>query len=45
MDLVRTFQFRNSGQEYTGIPMMVANMDTTGTFEMARAVAKVTYAL
>lgn len=40
VDLVRTFQFRNSGQTYTGIPIMVANMDTTGTFEMAKAVAK-----
>ncbi|KAH3770303.1 GMP reductase 2-like [Dreissena polymorpha] len=40
VDLVRTFQFRNSGQTYTGIPVMVANMDTTGTFEMAKAVAK-----
>lgn len=40
VDLVRTFQFRNSGQTYTGIPVMVANMDTTGTFEMAKAVSK-----
>ncbi|XP_045191423.2 GMP reductase 2-like [Mercenaria mercenaria] len=40
VDLVRTFQFRNSGQTYTGIPIMVANMDTTGTFEMAKAIGK-----
>ncbi|XP_060577594.1 GMP reductase 2-like [Ruditapes philippinarum] len=40
VDLVRTFQFRNSGQTYSGIPIMVANMDTTGTFEMAKAVGK-----
>ncbi|KAL4233990.1 GMP reductase 2 [Mactra antiquata] len=40
VDLVRTFQFRNSGQTYSGIPVMVANMDTTGTFEMAKAVGK-----
>jgi GMP reductase len=36
----RTFTFRNSRQEWTGVPVMVANMDTTGTFEMARALSK-----
>ncbi|XP_052815972.1 GMP reductase 2-like [Mya arenaria] len=40
VDLTRTFIFRNSGQTYTGIPVMVANMDTTGTFEMAKAIGK-----
>lgn len=41
MDLQRTFTFRNSKQTYTGIPIIAANMDTTGTFEMARALSKV----
>ncbi len=35
--LERTFKFKNSSSEWTGIPIMVANMDTTGTFEMAKA--------
>jgi GMP reductase len=32
--LQRTFHFKY-GQEWTGIPIMSANMDTTGTFEIA----------
>lgn len=41
MDLQRTFTFRNSKQTYTGIPIIAANMDTTGTFEMAQVLSKV----
>lgn len=41
VDLQRTFTFRNSKQTYTGIPVIAANMDTTGTFEMARVLSKV----
>jgi IMP dehydrogenase/GMP reductase len=37
VNLERTYHFINSNQDWTGIPIMVANMDTTGTFEMARA--------
>jgi IMP dehydrogenase/GMP reductase len=37
VDVQRTFTFNNSKQDWTGVPIMVANMDTTGTFEMARA--------
>lgn len=40
VDLVRPFTMRNSGVEYSGIPIIAANMDTTGTFEMARALDK-----
>ncbi|XP_058033815.1 GMP reductase 1 isoform X2 [Ahaetulla prasina] len=40
VDLTRTFFFRNSKQTYTGIPIIVANMDTVGTFEMAQVMAK-----
>ena len=36
VDITRTFKFKNSGMEWTGIPIMVSNMDTTGTFEMAK---------
>ncbi|XP_010621207.1 GMP reductase 1 isoform X3 [Fukomys damarensis] len=35
VDLESTFTFRNSKQTYSGIPIIVANMDTVGTFEMA----------
>ncbi len=41
VDLHRQFTFRNSGFNYDGIPVMASNMDTVGTFEMAKAVGKV----
>ena len=37
VDLVRSFTFRNSGQVWTGVPIMAANMDGVGTFSMAHA--------
>ncbi|XP_036044519.1 GMP reductase 1 [Onychomys torridus] len=40
VDLERTFTFRNSKQTYSGIPIIVANMDTVGTFEMAAVMSK-----
>ncbi|CAH2294408.1 GMP reductase 2 isoform X1 [Pelobates cultripes] len=40
VDLSRSFTFINSGQTYNGIPIIAANMDTVGTFEMARALCK-----
>ncbi|XP_070810081.1 GMP reductase 2 isoform X2 [Pituophis catenifer annectens] len=40
VDLMRSFTFRNSKQTYTGIPIIAANMDTVGTFEMAKALGK-----
>lgn len=39
VDIRREFRFRNSGATYFNIPIVAANMDTTGTFEMARAFA------
>lgn len=36
VDISRTIKFKNSGATWTGVPIMVSNMDTTGTFEMAR---------
>ena len=38
---MRTFSFRNSKQTYNGIPIIVSNMDTTGTFSMAKTLGKV----
>ena len=37
VDLERTFIFKHSGVSWTGIPIMAANMDTVGTFEIAKA--------
>ena len=38
--LERKFKFRNSKAEYEGIPIMAANMDGVGTFEMADTLAE-----
>ena len=40
VSLERTYTFRNSGQTWTGVPLVAANMDTVGTFEMATELAK-----
>jgi GMP reductase len=37
VDIARQFTFRHAGVQYEGIPIIASNMDTTGTFEMARA--------
>lgn len=37
VDIRREFIFRNSQNKYHGIPVIAANMDTTGTMEMALA--------
>ena len=34
VDLNRTFTFRNSKKTWTGVPIMAANMDTVGRFEV-----------
>lgn len=36
VDLKRTYKFKHSGHEWTGVPVMAANMDGVGTFQMAR---------
>ena len=38
--LVREFKFRHTETEWKGVPVVAANMDTTGTFEMAKALQK-----
>jgi GMP reductase len=35
VSLERTFKFKYSPHTWTGVPIMVSNMDTTGTIEMA----------
>jgi len=37
VDITRDFAFRHAKAPYHGIPIIAANMDTIGTFEMARA--------
>ena len=39
VSLNRTFKFLHGAKDWTGIPIMAANMDTTGTFEMAKVLA------
>ncbi|MBP9713533.1 MAG: GMP reductase [Sterolibacterium sp.] len=40
VDISRDFTFLHSGRRYQGIPIIAANMDVTGTFEMARVLAR-----
>jgi len=40
VELERTYTFVNSKKEWTGIPIMISNMDTTGTFEIAKVMCK-----
>ena len=40
VDLRRQYTFRNSGKWWSGIPIMAANMDGVGTFNMAYELAR-----
>ena len=40
VSLERTFTFKYSPRTWTGVPIMVSNMDTTGTIEMALEMQK-----
>ena len=40
VDLNRTYRFKYSKLEWTGIPIMAANMDGVGTWDMARELAR-----
>lgn len=40
VDINREFIFHHSPRKYHGIPIIAANMDTTGTMEMARALGQ-----
>ena len=37
VDVSREFRFRHAQVDYHGVPIIASNMDTTGTFAMARA--------
>ncbi|KAK7584209.1 hypothetical protein V9T40_005172 [Parthenolecanium corni] len=40
VDLFRNITFRNSKRTYRGIPVIASNMDTVGTFEMAKVLGQ-----
>ncbi|WP_252179210.1 GMP reductase [Endozoicomonas sp. 4G] len=40
VSLERTFKFIHTSQEWTGVPVIAANMDTVGTFSIALALAE-----
>ena len=40
VDITRSFKFLHTSTPYHAIPIIAANMDTTGTFAMARALAE-----
>jgi len=40
VSIERTFTFPNSKQTWTGVPIIAANMDSVGTFEVAEVLAK-----
>ena len=40
VEMERTYTFYHSQNEWTGVPIIASNMDTTGTFEMHEALCK-----
>ncbi|MDO6705846.1 GMP reductase [Photobacterium sp. 1_MG-2023] len=40
VELTRDFTFKHSGRQWSGVPIIAANMDSVGSFEMAQALAK-----
>ena len=40
VSLSRVFKFKHTKREWRGIPVAAANMDTTGTFEIANELQK-----
>src|SRR5690349_4158366 len=40
VSLDRTYVFMHSRRQWTGVPVIAANMDTVGTFEVARVLAQ-----
>ncbi len=40
VELQRSYRFRNSHQEWSGIPVMASNMDGVGTFQMHNELSK-----
>lgn len=40
VNLTREFTFKHSGRQWSGVPIIAANMDSVGSFEMATALSK-----
>ncbi|ELR66809.1 GMP reductase [Photobacterium marinum] len=40
VELTRDFTFKHSGRQWSGVPVIAANMDSVGSFAMAKALAK-----
>ncbi|WP_150139041.1 GMP reductase, partial [Candidatus Enterovibrio escicola] len=40
VDLTRTFIFKHSKRQWSGVPVIAANMDSVGSFNMAKALAE-----
>ncbi|UTM59899.1 GMP reductase [Photobacterium sp. CCB-ST2H9] len=40
VELTRDFTFKHSGRQWSGVPIIAANMDSVGSFDMAAALAK-----
>ena len=40
VDISRTYEFLHSKKKYHGIPIIAANLDTTGTLARARALSQ-----
>ncbi len=40
VNLTRDFTFKHSGRQWSGVPVIAANMDSVATFEMAAALAE-----
>lgn len=39
VELERDFTFKHSGQRWSGVPIIAANMDSVGTFQMAKVLS------
>ncbi|EKO3889710.1 GMP reductase [Vibrio metschnikovii] len=40
VNLIRDFTFKHSGRQWSGVPVIAANMDSVGSFAMAKALAE-----
>ncbi|WP_087024908.1 GMP reductase [Thaumasiovibrio subtropicus] len=40
VELTRDFTFKHSGRQWSGVPIIAANMDSVGSFAMAQALAR-----
>ena len=41
VDLSRTYKFKHSNREWTGVPIIASNMDGVGELEVAKSLVKI----